>query len=406
MWNRSRTMIGRGCAVLLVLATFGCAGEIAGLRGLGGDGKARLVWDGAANADGYAVLRSDTSGGPYKAVATGLQTGEYADESLTNGRRYYYVISASDGKVTSSEVSVATCAPPEKGREWDDTITTLVKDSKGKDQEAYWSLWIPKTARKLRGIIAISQHGAGNQFSRCPELRCLAGDLDCAVVALRGAVQRGVPDSKMLLDILKQFAEQSGHPELAVAPMILFGHSNGTGFSAGFAAAEPDRIISWIAFKSANGRQFSRPEIYGIPGLVISGETDKGYFTNQLTTVEQLRRENSALMHMIVEPKAGHEDNSTKTFSIILAFMKETFLLSVPADADLSAGPAKLIRPKEKDGWLGQNWDRSVGGYQLLPIGPYSRFKGNKRQASWLPSESYARKWQEFIQTGSVKYWW
>ncbi|MDP2990533.1 MAG: hypothetical protein Q8O57_08220, partial [Kiritimatiellota bacterium] len=130
-------------------------------------------------------------------------------------------------------------------------------------------------------------------------------------------------------------------------------------------------------------------------------------------------------------------NNGSKSWTIVMAFMKTMISLRVPQDADLARGPVKLKAIKESDGWLGQNWEpkfrhpavydtsdwmRSdalwrewygqntnwnayTGGYQKLPIAAYAEFSGDKARASWLPNENYARKWQEFHNTGLVENW-
>ncbi|WP_426448057.1 pectinesterase family protein [Paenibacillus sp. S-38] len=65
-----------------------------GLTALPGSGKVQLNWTSAAGAASYTVKRSNVSGGPYTAVASGLTTTQYIDEGLTNGTTYYYVVTA------------------------------------------------------------------------------------------------------------------------------------------------------------------------------------------------------------------------------------------------------------------------------------------------------------------------
>ncbi|MDP2989013.1 MAG: hypothetical protein Q8O57_00405, partial [Kiritimatiellota bacterium] len=117
------------------------------------------------------------------------------------------------------------------------------------------------------------------------------------------------------------------------------------------------------------------------------------------------RKENNALMQLVVEPGVGHGHNASKSWTIVLAFIKTLFALRVPQDADLAKGPVKLKAIKEADGWLGQNWNAQTGGYQKLPIAAYADFSGDKAQASWLPTADYARQWQEFQNAGFIERW-
>jgi hypothetical protein len=297
-------------------------------------------------------------------------------------------------------------------------------------ENGLFHLWLPEDASAIKGLLVFPYHGTGEQWSKSPEVQELAKELGCGIVAfdqlgqLPDGTQLGFPgtakspDSR-LLDALAELAKQSGHMEMVNAPLCLFGHSNATMFVSGFGGKHPERVFAWIAFKSAFGKQFSEPAIYPIPGLVLSGENDASYFQDQLTTVKKLRKENHARVHMIVEPGGGHwgeGPRGTKTLPIVLAFIRTTYHIRVPADADLSKGPPELIDAAEEKGWLGKNldgvrvrdekfqwsWETPVVVGQLLEIAPYSQFTGDKREASWLPTEEYARKWQEFCHTGML----
>ena len=375
------------------------------LRALGRDSEAVLAWQASAGATAYHVKQATVRSGPYTTVAKDVATTRHTVTKLENDTPYYFVVSGASPAGPGADSTPARATPfrlPPRGDEWMHTYRTRVKG-----RHAFFHLWIPKNTRVAKALLVFSWHGSGGPLAEHAELRYLAGAMNCAVVGFGGeTVKRGFSPSRILLDALTDLAKQSRHPEVAHAPMLVFGHSNGTGFSAGFTSQEPQRVFAWIAFKSACGRQFSKPAIYGVPGLVISGEKDRSYFTDQLTTVERLRHDHHALMHMIVEPNAGHGPNRYKSYTILMAFIRTMFELSVPADADPTRGPVTLVRPLEADGWLGRNWDKAVGGGQQLPIAPYAAFTGDKTRASWLPTEHYTRQWQEFSRTGIVLNWW
>ncbi|MCX6876155.1 MAG: DUF6288 domain-containing protein [Verrucomicrobia bacterium] len=64
-----------------------------GLVATAGDGQIALSWDPAPGATGYTVKRATITGGPYAVIANPTGT-TYLNPGLTNGTRYYYVISA------------------------------------------------------------------------------------------------------------------------------------------------------------------------------------------------------------------------------------------------------------------------------------------------------------------------
>src|SRR5204863_172389 len=68
----------------------------------------------SSGATGYAVRRSETAGGPYITIATGLTGLSYTDSALTNGTTYFYVATASNlgGESGVSNEASATPLPP------------------------------------------------------------------------------------------------------------------------------------------------------------------------------------------------------------------------------------------------------------------------------------------------------
>jgi subtilisin family serine protease/subtilase family serine protease len=82
-----------------------------GLTAGAGDRQARLAWSAGANATGYRVKRSTTSGGPYAVVASNIRTTQYLDTGLTNGVTYYYVVSSSNVLGESGDSAEASTTP-------------------------------------------------------------------------------------------------------------------------------------------------------------------------------------------------------------------------------------------------------------------------------------------------------
>ena len=84
-----------------------------GLSATPGNAQVSLSWAASNGATSYHVKRSTVSGGPYSAV--GSPTGDsYVDASLTNGTKYFYVVSALNSageSANSSEVNATPTAP-------------------------------------------------------------------------------------------------------------------------------------------------------------------------------------------------------------------------------------------------------------------------------------------------------
>jgi fibronectin type 3 domain-containing protein len=84
-----------------------------GLIATAGNQQVSLTWTASSGATTYHVKRSTTSGGPYTQVAAPT-TASYINTGLTNGTKYYYVVSAlntSGESGNSSEVSGTPALP-------------------------------------------------------------------------------------------------------------------------------------------------------------------------------------------------------------------------------------------------------------------------------------------------------
>jgi fibronectin type 3 domain-containing protein len=132
-WNTTKSITGCFVYLLLALLQAGCGGYSNG-GGNGGGGsntpsaptgltasaanaQVNLTWSASSGATAYYVKRSTTSGGPYTQMATPTATS-YADNSVTNGTKYYYVVSAYNSygqSVNSAEVNATPMAAPPPG---------------------------------------------------------------------------------------------------------------------------------------------------------------------------------------------------------------------------------------------------------------------------------------------------
>lgn len=297
-------------------------------------------------------------------------------------------------------------------RNWDWRLTddewreAVAAKGEGKKEEVKFDLWIPESVKTARGIVVMSGHGSGENLFKHPELRKMAAELKLAVFKFVGnPMQRGFWPRSLLYDRLKQYGEKAGHPELAHAPLFLYGHSNGTGFSAIFTATEGSRVWGWVSMRPGITFQVYQPGAAQVPGLVIFGENDD-FLTRpskeeNLTVVEVMRKKHAALWTSTVEPKTSHGPGE-KTWPLVFSFLRHTFTARVPAEADPSQGPVKLTIPAVETGSLGKNWDPAVGGYQTLITAPFASYSGDKATASWLVNEAFAKDWQTFQKEGKV----
>jgi hypothetical protein len=84
-----------------------------------GDGSVGLSWDPVPNAAGYFVYRSLVSGGGYTRLNSVPVTGAATiDDTVANGRWYYYVVTAVDDAGNESARSNEAAALPALGIGW------------------------------------------------------------------------------------------------------------------------------------------------------------------------------------------------------------------------------------------------------------------------------------------------
>jgi hypothetical protein len=81
-----------------------------GFTAVAADAQVNLSWTASSGATGYYVNRSTVSGGPYTQVATPAATS-YADNGVTNGTKYYYVVSAYNSYGQSANSTEASATP-------------------------------------------------------------------------------------------------------------------------------------------------------------------------------------------------------------------------------------------------------------------------------------------------------
>jgi len=298
-------------------------------------------------------------------------------------------------------------------RNWDWKVSeaqwreAVKQKGEGRREEVRFDLWLPKDLQTARGIVVMSGHGSGEGLFKRADLRKLAQELGLALFKFTGnPMQRGFWPQSLLFEHLRQFGEKSGHPELKHAPLFLYGHSNGTGFSAIFTSYVPDRVWGWVSMRPGTTFQVYQPGAAQVPGLVIFGEDDpflaRPSKDENLAVVPALRKNHRALWNLAVEPKTGHGPGE-KTWPLVFSFLYHSFNARVPADADAKSGPVKLNALALESGHLGQNWQTKPGGYQKLTTAPFVDFKADKSTASWLLNADHAKDWQQFQSTGEIK---
>jgi hypothetical protein len=126
-------------------------------------------------------------------------------------------------------------------------------------------------------------------------------------------------------------------------------------------------------------------QVGSVPTLIITAERDDIADRRITRSAFVAYRAAGGLWAFADEPGAGHLQLSAKTQAMYLAWIRAVLDARLPAAA---VGPLRPMR--EEDGWLGNLATRDVS--------TWSAFVGDRRSASWLPSQLSAERWRSLVQ--------
>ncbi|BCX49063.1 fibronectin type III domain-containing protein [Haloferula helveola] len=85
-----------------------------GLGIVPGDGSVQLDWSHSSEGSAdftFKVYRSETAGGPYTEIASGLTASDYTDSGLSNGTTFHYVVTALNASGESPQTGEVSATP-------------------------------------------------------------------------------------------------------------------------------------------------------------------------------------------------------------------------------------------------------------------------------------------------------
>ncbi len=280
-----------------------------------------------------------------------------------------------------------------------------------------YTIWIPDGAKTIRGVI-VHQHGCGSGACKGGATaaydlhwQALAKKWDCALLGPSYHQEDGQDcrqwcdprngSEKTFLRCLKEFAAKSKHPELETAPWCLWGHSGGGFWASLMQTRHPERIVAiWFrsgtAFSAWEKGDIAKPTIpaaaYGIPIALNPGAKEKddkrfaGAWNGSLAMFAAYRKQGSPAC-FAPDPRTGHECGDSRYLAI--PFFDACLALRLPASG------AKL---KPVDAAAG--WASALHGKDAVPA---ARFEGKSEERNWLPTESVAKAWAQYVATGATE---
>jgi hypothetical protein len=283
------------------------------------------------------------------------------------------------------------------------------------------TLFLPPNVGQVRAVIVLlnsgtSWEGMGGAFYLDSELRRLSASLNCALLLPRitstsmtdsasapafGHVDvlrnAGAGGSEGLLKLLERLATESQHPEVAAAPLLLWGHSRTGHFAATFAALHSQRIVAVVGYHSgAAGLAGHDLEVLKkIPVLILMAKADvpnayrPGFRMPPAETVWRSGRAVGAPWTFGIEPDAVHQNPNDlkKANAVVIPWIAAVFRQRLSPDG----GNLRVVTD-------GAAW---LGNIQTGDISPSASYSGPEREATWLPDEPSAQGWR--VAVGAAK---
>lgn len=215
----------------------------------------------------------------------------------------------------------------------------------------------------------------------------LGRELSFAHVAMRIDPKANNRPTKLhhaLIEGLKEFAQKSGHPELATVPLAGVGHSAG-GMVIPALHLSPERMLTacvdcgWV----------SNPEKWpaaaaGVPILFTMGAIPDAF--KMLPSIEQYydpARRKSMPWGLGLQWGCAHDFANA-------AALQAPWVRAI-AKARISETDGTLMPIKLEDGWLG---DRTSIDGTFATVASWSDYKGDRNAASWFPNREMAYIWR------------
>ena len=287
--------------------------------------------------------------------------------------------------------------------QWSVELRRYISNETGKAPVAY--LWVPEGCKQVKAVMLSQQNMTEEAIYKNPRFQAKMKKLGVAMVWVAPAFNNNWNPASGAQQIFEELmpclADQSGHAEIAKAPIIPLGHSAQATFPWNFAAWIPNRTLCIISFHgdaprtnlcgygAANVEWGRNRNIDGIPGLMVEGEYEWWE-----------ARVNPALAFRMMYPEScisflcdtgrGHFDCGDRTADYIAKFIQKSLEQRLNADGSL-----RKLNPKE--GYLAERFHSDMIGTDGADKGkvpenantsrpqpaPYAQYKGDKHDAFW-----------------------
>lgn len=262
---------------------------------------------------------------------------------------------------------------------------------------AEFNFWSPPAPGILRGVVILmpGSNSDGRAMVNEPLWQSFAKKHGFALVGayftdrqhdqafIENYVNASQGSGQALLDALKKFARRSHHPELATAPLLLWGVSAGGEFNYEFTAWKPERVLAFVVNKGGIYYTALTPSAArAVPALIFAGKKDLPSRTATLAGLFALNRRAGALWALVEEPDAGHTFEQSQILSLL--FFDEVLSLRL-------GDQATTIKPVTEA--AGYRSDLRSGNFVAADNQP-----GVDATTAWLPTKKVAEAWQKIVR--------
>lgn len=218
------------------------------------------------------------------------------------------------------------------------------------------------------------------------EFRALAAEQQLAIMgtSLHGlAPLPNEPQTDALIfTAITESAELSGHRELTDMPIFLYGISGGAQQAAGFTTRNPGRVAALILKAPVTLVRSSSARALAVPTYLILAQCDAIVDNNALVAALESNRRAGGLWALAVQAGVPHHSLTQSQRAIMVHWLRTL------AELRLGALPQDALREvPESSGWL---------GHPEIGVSSWPDYSGDRRAASWFPSQATAEEWWIF----------
>lgn len=272
-----------------------------------------------------------------------------------------------------------------------------------KDVKVEGTIFVPSAVTRVRVVLVTFEFGLGYNLIRSPQWPKLLASVEGAGLSVRFSsigpgVQKGLAAANAegagtdaLIAVLQRLSQETGHQELAEAPLVFWGHSGAGGVASTFASRLPERTLAFVRYHSGPNPGGDLRVVSRIPALILEGGKDMPDFNVAAELLWRSGRLAAAPWTFAVEPDAthGNAEDLKNANRLLIPWIAAVVRLRLPPNG------GSLRAVSDASAWMGDSWN--------LEVAPYDRFSGSRTESSWLPDETSARAWQAVLTSGAVK---